>query len=223
MTKLPEPDWITLSESAGRAARAFSAEQSAVETALVAAFHDGKIRTRGRCRSYFKHDTLLDLAAHTWDRAGVVWQGNEFAIPRGQLGREIHIFEDVVVHREDLEKWINGAMPDSRRGSQEAAENLSSVDGGDEKATQPDDETPEATVGRPSRRKEIREAYDELVETGEIDFDRPKTATYEPIRQKVRKDLGDEVAGLGDEAIRIVIAPLFGSAKAARSRQGGEA
>ncbi len=122
MANLPEPVWITLSESARPAAQAFGAELSAVEPALVAAFHDGKIRTRGRCRSYFNDDWLHDLARSTWDRAGVVWQGNEFAIPSSQLGRKIHIFEDVVVHREDLEKWVNGAMPDSQGGPQEAAE-----------------------------------------------------------------------------------------------------
>ena len=129
MADLPEPDWITLSESAKRAAQAFGAELSAVEPALVAAFHDGKIRTRGRCRSYFGHATLRDLEGYTWDRASVRWQDSEFAIPRDrdQLGRKIYIFEDVVVHREDLEKWINGAMPDSQHGPQEPAETPSQV------------------------------------------------------------------------------------------------
>ena len=70
-------------------------------------------------------------------------------------------------------------------------------------------------IGRPSRRKEIRAAYEELVEAGKIDFDDPKTATYEPIRQKVRRVLGDDVTGLGDEAIRVVITALFDRDKAA--------
>jgi hypothetical protein len=90
MTKLPEPNWITLSESARRAAQAFGAEQSAVETALVAAFHDGKIRTRGRCRSFFEHGVLRDLASYIWDKAGVDWQQSRFAIPDDRRGRELH-------------------------------------------------------------------------------------------------------------------------------------
>ena len=107
MTALPEPDWIALSESASRAMRAFDAEPSVVEAALVAAFHDWKIRTRGRCGTYFGDDRLYDLAKSIWDRADVDWQGNEFAIPAHTPGRRIHIFSEVVVHREDLEEWIN--------------------------------------------------------------------------------------------------------------------
>ena len=71
MADLPEPDWITLFESVRRAARAFGAELSAVESALVAAFHDRKIRTRGRIRPYFEDNYLHDLLRDTWDRARV--------------------------------------------------------------------------------------------------------------------------------------------------------
>lgn len=84
-------------------------------------------------------------------------------------------------------------------------------------APQSDAKIRKATVGRPSHRTEIQAAYKKLVEAGEIDFDAPKTATYEPIRQKVRRVLGNEVAGLGDEAIRLVIAPLFDRDKAAKA------
>ena len=108
MAKLPDPDWVKLSESAERAAQAFGAELSAVKTALIDAFHDGKIRTRGRCHSFFGHNVLHDLASYTWDRADVVWQNNEFTIPDDRLGRERHTFSDAVVCREDLKMWING-------------------------------------------------------------------------------------------------------------------
>ena len=81
MANLPEPDWLALSESLRRATQAFDAELSAVETELGAAFHDGKIRTRGRCRTFFEHDSLRDLTQYIWDRAGVDWQQDRFAIP----------------------------------------------------------------------------------------------------------------------------------------------
>ena len=122
MANLPEPDWLALSESLRRATQAFDAEQSAVETALVAEFHDGKIHTRGRCLTYFGHDTLRDLGKYPWDRADAAWEANEFTTPSDQVGRKVHIFSDVAVHREDLEKWINGAAPDSQHRSQEPAE-----------------------------------------------------------------------------------------------------
>ena len=120
MANLPEPDWLTLFESAKRTERAFGTELSAVEAALIDAFHDGKIHARGRCRSFFGHNTLLDLARYTWDRADVIWQGNEFAIPDDRLGRRLHIFSDVVVCRDDLEAWINGAIPDSQQAEHDA-------------------------------------------------------------------------------------------------------
>ena len=78
---------------------------------------------------------------------------------------------------------------------------------------EPEDQESRATVGRPSRREEITTAYEELVSAGEIDFDNRKTATYEPIRKRVRRTLNiatkDVAAGLGDEVIRQVITPLF--------------
>ena len=123
MANLPEPDWLALPESLRRPTQAFGAEPSAVETALVAAFHDGKISTRGRCRTYFGDDTPRNLATYDWDRAHAVWEANEFTTPSDPVGRKVHIFSDVVVHREDLEKWINGATPGSQRGPQEPAEN----------------------------------------------------------------------------------------------------
>ncbi len=123
MANLPEPDWIALSESLRRVTQAFDAEPSAVETGLVAAFHELKIRTRGRCRTYFGHDTPRNLATYDWDRAHAVWEANEFTTPSDQVGRKVHIFSDVVVHREDLEKWINPAeSSDSQHEHQEAVE-----------------------------------------------------------------------------------------------------
>ena len=96
-----------------------------MRTALVAAFHDGKIPTRGRCRSWFGHDRLTDLRKSIWDRANVGWEVNKFAVPASdQSYHRVHTFSDVVVHRKDLEKWINGAIPDSQGEPQEDAENL---------------------------------------------------------------------------------------------------
>ncbi len=126
MTKLPKPDGITLSESANRVARAFGAELSAVEAALIDAFHNRKIRTRGRFRPYFGNNRLHDLPYFFWDRAKVHWQINKFVIPSGQLDPMIKMYlvGDVEVCREDMEKWINSAMPDLQQAAHEAAENL---------------------------------------------------------------------------------------------------
>ncbi len=125
MTNLPEPDWLTLLECAKRAEQAFTThEPSKVRAAVVAAFRDGKIPTRGRCRSYHGNDTPIKLGNYAWNRANVRWQENKFAIPSDNSFYRIHVFSDVVVHRKNLEKWINGAIPDSQREPQEPAENL---------------------------------------------------------------------------------------------------
>ena len=136
MAKLPEPDWISLSECPGRVEQAFGVERHKVETALVEAFHEEKIRTRGRCRSYFEFadEYLQDLAGYTWDRVNVVWEENKFVIL--YYGAPLHIFSDVVVCREDLTKWINGAVSDSQRATHEPVESLTPEPPADEPRSQ---------------------------------------------------------------------------------------
>ena len=73
--------------------------------------------------------------------------------------------------------------------------------------------------GRPTLEPEIKAAYKELLDAGKIDFDAPKIRLYEPIREKVREHKGDPSLqrGLGKEAIRKVISPLFEADKNKRS------
>ena len=74
------------------------------------------------------------------------------------------------------------------------------------------------SVGRPTLKPEIEAAYQDLLDAGEIDFDAPKKRLYEPIREKVRGDKSNpNLYGLGDEAIRKVISPLFDADKNKRS------
>ena len=73
--------------------------------------------------------------------------------------------------------------------------------------------------GRPTLEPEIKAAYKELRDAGDINFDAPKTRLNEPIREKVREYKGDPSLqqGLGNEAIRKVISRLFDADKNARS------
>ena len=94
-----------------------------MKAAVVAAFRDGKIPTRGQCHSYHRHDTQIKLGNHAWAKADVGWEVNKFSIPHSdQSHRRFHTFSDVEVHREGLDKWINSAADDSQRGPQESAE-----------------------------------------------------------------------------------------------------
>lgn len=77
----------------------------------------------------------------------------------------------------------------------------------------------EINLGRPTLEPEIKAAYKEICGAGDINFDAPKNRLYEPIREKVRKYKGDSCLqrGLGKEAIRKVISPLFEADKEARA------
>ena len=74
-------------------------------------------------------------------------------------------------------------------------------------------------VGRPTLDAEIKVAYQELRDAGDINYDAPKIEFYELIREKVRGYKGDKnlQRGLGNEAIRQVISPLFEADKNKRS------
>ena len=74
-------------------------------------------------------------------------------------------------------------------------------------------------AGRPSLGPEIEAAYKDLLAAGEIDFNGPKKWLYEPIRKKVREHENDPnlKKGLGDEALRKIIHPLFEADKNRRS------
>ena len=54
-------------------------------------------------------------------------------------------------------------------------------------------------IGRPSLRQKIEAAYQDLKDAGGINFDEPKAALCEPIREKVHQSLEDE--SLGDESL----------------------
>ena len=73
-------------------------------------------------------------------------------------------------------------------------------------------------AGRPTRKGDIEAAYLHLLGAKRINFDAPKTRLYEPIRETIRGDKSNSnLYGLGDEAIRKVISPLFDADKNKRS------
>lgn len=71
-------------------------------------------------------------------------------------------------------------------------------------------------TGRPTFRAQILEAFFKLSENGEVDFDAPMVKLYEPIRQMIRDQTGDQtlIKSLGKEAIRKVISTPFATERA---------
>lgn len=73
--------------------------------------------------------------------------------------------------------------------------------------------------GRPSQRPAIIGAYEKLRSDGKINFDAPKLDLYPDIREIITGEPHTVAKGLGDEAIRLAIAPLFDTDKA-KARAG---
>lgn len=66
--------------------------------------------------------------------------------------------------------------------------------------------------GRPTRQREIIAAYKTLAERGEIDFRAPMVRLFSKIRNSISRNSGLPtltLKGVGDEAIRRTIRPLF--------------
>jgi hypothetical protein len=106
MPEIPEPDWITLIEARRRALAHFNdAPQDAVERALVSAFWEGKIRTRGRCRTWFRHNESATLGKYVWDpvQVRIGWEHNAFA---RFSDKKVHTFHNACVLVIDLVRWL---------------------------------------------------------------------------------------------------------------------
>jgi hypothetical protein len=115
VARLPEPEWFPLADAKKRAASAFPYDDPReVEAALVRAFNEGKIRTKGRCRSWYERDTVVQLGEHVWDPARVIvdWEANRFEMfddPSLAQTASDHTFTDVDANGGDFEKWCHPA------------------------------------------------------------------------------------------------------------------
>ena len=66
--------------------------------------------------------------------------------------------------------------------------------------------------GRPTQHTEIIAAYNALAERGEVDFRAPLVRLFPKIRNRISRNIGVPILtlkGVGDEAIRRTIRPLF--------------
>jgi hypothetical protein len=137
---LPEPAWLDLSDARARAIRIFSnhapeagttwrgkgARRRAkeIEAALIRAFYDDKIETRGRCVSWYGHDTSVSLENHVWDpdRVIVDWRRNSFRLfVYTTMGARSHEFKDVRVNRAGFLQWCGPTVAESRPSPSETA------------------------------------------------------------------------------------------------------
>ena len=109
---LPPPSWLSLTEALDWLVEQGIPDAEA-KSALLRAFRNGEIQTRGRSKKYIGHNNQIDLLGSTWDRAEIRWATNVFLTP-GRYS-ETNDFSDVDVSRSDLSGWFGGddIEPDS--------------------------------------------------------------------------------------------------------------
>lgn len=120
---LPEAEWLTLQEALERTMKA--AEVSAVEAmeALSKAIRNDVVKSRGRCRSYFRHDTQSRLRGIEWDQAKISWDESQFAVPdpeerhQASWRRRPRVFTDVEVERLSLDGWLGKVRKSNAQSS----------------------------------------------------------------------------------------------------------
>jgi len=116
MAKLPEPDWLVLSEASCRALAFFSADDPAVvRRALVAEIYEGRIVSCGR-----REKRITRLERILWEPSSgwaVDWEENNLVRRLrfgGRYGYEIEDWiTDARVLRKDLENWFKRAAVDN--------------------------------------------------------------------------------------------------------------
>ena len=114
MATIPEPDWLSLDETAILVRECTGAERSRIEATLTRAFRNGNITTRGRCHFYFGHYMQLELDGYCWDRADVNWRTSQFK-------QGASVFLDVEICRKDVLVWMGYEedLPDAINGVRE--------------------------------------------------------------------------------------------------------
>ena len=109
---IPDPEWLRLGEARAKAVAFFAATQpAAVEAALVLAFYDGKIRTEGKCRTWYGHDSRVSIDIHVWDpdRVRMGWALDPILDCFERTYEESkHLFVEVYVNGRELESWRVG-------------------------------------------------------------------------------------------------------------------
>jgi hypothetical protein len=107
---LPEPDWIDLSDALETAMRAYpDHDRKKVSDALVRAIYEKKIKTRGRSKAWFCHNSEAPVQYSVWDPSSltVQWEANRIRIVRGD---DSYAIADVRVHRCDVLRWCGLAQ-----------------------------------------------------------------------------------------------------------------
>jgi hypothetical protein len=122
--RLPKSDWIPFSEAREMVVRLTGKNPNTVGDALISAFRDENIRTRGRSEQFFGHDSKEQLGEDIWDLMNVDLGTGSFCLPPSMrfswsVFERGGVFTDVEVNREDLEKWLGVMDKEGESGGSE--------------------------------------------------------------------------------------------------------
>ncbi len=153
---LPPPDWLTLPEVL-EFLDSYSIEADGGVKALERAFHDKRIRTRGRSKEWHGHDTKKDLLAVAWDQPQADWQSS--TLKKQNRWGEYEITE-IDVSRIGLIRWLG---VDEGAGRHDDAATVS---------TEVVGETRGRRLASESRGQEVYDRFNNLVAEGTLTFER---------------------------------------------------
>lgn len=169
----------------------------AAEYDVLAALKDGKLQATGLENGKGNPKPVPQIQ---WPWLEFDWSEPPHAAPKSRFRDNATYWCDLKFRRSEvLELW-----PDPLQHSVDADYSQAVVDPCIASRV-PEPRRP----GRPSRRTEIVAAYEELRDADEIDFDAPLNSLYGRICKKVSDGDNADLKGLGDEAIRNAISPLF--------------
>ncbi len=117
----------------------------------------------------------------------------------------------VLIKQSSIDALFDGDSDDSSQSSKGETAKTGTGDAGEPAVGETSRK--QHRTGRPSYREQIISAYETLRDAEKVDFDDYKKCLYGPIREIISGEPNTVARGLGDEAIRGAISPLFDADK----------
>ena len=210
MSSFVPSGYLTFSDALNRVASVLHIQKREAQKTLRQLLYSGQVPSR-----------IIENSGQTYDVPTHVWGGMKWdeALKSGAIRFEVAAYAPdaygrIIIPQSRLIKTLKSHIPQEtgahQRGTTEAE--ADSAPAGQLKAPPKGHRRP----GRPTLVPEIGDAYRALKDVGKVNFNVPKTTLYKAIRKRIcncRNDItidkNGHPRGLGDEAIRRVITPLW--------------
>ena len=211
MSSFVPSGYLKFSDALDRVASVLHIQKREAQKTLRELLYSGQVPSQIIERSGQTHDTPL----HVW--GGTKW--NE-ALKSGAICFEVAAYAPdacgrIIIPQSRLFEILESRIPQKTGTHQRGTTEVE--DDGVDPVPLASEKPEKIALGRPSLETEIKAACRELISNGKAHLNSRKL-NYEPIRQiiRIKRNLspGACIGGLGDEAIRKVIAPILDESKA---------